>query len=1056
MAGIDVTNLVHSLGVNLAGPVQQMTNNVSYNAGAKTAPAPKQNFASSVVSSAGHIAGSIINGAAHSVAHDFTNVAHGISQGLPHIGSIAQNQQYIDHSIKQIHSAHQTYSQQYASGKITKERYNKLLKDLGGQYSDLSKKSSDNAKTIKPVDFAKSLGTVASLPLAGGNLVGQGKIATTLGATASPKSGLVGAALKAPIKAALIDAPVGQAPGSIAENVQNKNFKGAALQAGALVGAPIAVAGAAKVLPKVAAAFKDEQGFANALKFKNGTIQSVLNDYQKAGDNKSYQKLANQAKVAIDHFQAEGRTPGDIANYHATTPGHLPTANMTVEEFLAQNHDLAQASKEAQRGVATGQLALDASGKAVPKEKIPLVGAGRFSQSEQKALADRMSAADGYSGRMKVLEDDFKAKLAHTQNPSVFRALHDAAAIEDPAERAAAIKGINGTRSLVKPSSGSPTLDELIAGKNQPKIPGLELSTDKAPRPVKMPGGYIPIIKPEGAAGFKNAKKVSDTVLNPEKGILAPFTRFLRGKGVSGESTDNGMVRAALKESLDSRLKGTEFEGQGQTILKALNKAMGETKGVYDPRLLRVKPFAGAVNIEDALGVNSSQAKLISKTLRGAYADLPVSVRGLGGKITDKAIQAGGPLMTNYLKAQGYGRFTANPFFWIKQGAKGEFIGQAETGGKALNVGKTLNSMLGTAPKADTQAALKEAGWFAKGQEAGSEGDFFGGLLPGDVEKNIKSNEISQYLRQSLGQTAEAFAKQRGMSVADAIKDPSTKEEMDKVLQMVVGYPKDGYLNSNLAKTLNVLVFPSRFETKVGMATAKFVAAQPPVVQGAIATSMLHAKQWSDSPEGKKFQKDNADLLGLINYFSPTHTISSVMSFLGSGSAGDLGAVGGMPFGVISTILAHQGLKLPAGVTGSDNVNPKTGQPYVEKIPQTEKGRIQQGLTDLIGSMFSYPGATSGLPSKNQAIHAIPGMKQNSKDFKTIAPASTGSNKPSLVPARRVETTYGKAAPANPKSKAASTVQPKRAKVLVPKKGPTYSANGTRIRNRAVRPGQAF
>jgi hypothetical protein len=295
---------------------------------------------------------------------------------------------------------------------------------------------------------------------------------------------------------------------------------------------------------------------------------------------------------------------------------------------------------------------------------------------------------------------------------------------------------------------------------------------------------------------------------------------------------------------------------------------------------------------------------------------------------------------------------------------------------------------------------LRGQGLFTKAQSAGGEADFFGNLAP-ELGAKITGPEVSGYIQQSMGQAAEQFAKNNGTTVQDILKGADgephpLKGEFDHLMQMIVGYPKgDHALNTNLAKSLNVLVFPSRFELKVASATAHYFMAQPKVVQLAMVNNVLKANAWAGSPEGQKWQKDNADLMGLLNYFSPTHSIDAVVNFAKSGNIADLGQVGGMPFGVITTILKNQGIALPTQLTGTDT-NPATGEAYVQKLPTTTKARIQQGVTDLVGQMFSYPGATVGLPSKTATIQKyVPGLAIGKGEQKTIKPPAPSISSPS-------------------------------------------------------------
>jgi hypothetical protein len=64
------------------------------------------------------------------------------------------------------------------------------------------------------------------------------------------------------------------------------------------------------------------------------------------------------------------------------------------------------------------------------------------------------------------------------------------------------------------------------------------------------------------------------------------------------------------------------------------------------------------------------------------------------------------------------------------------------------------------------------------------------------------------------------------------------------------------------------------------------------------------------------------------------------------------------------------------GITKSPSpyLNPKTGEVVPEKVPQDTKARLEQALSDIVGSMFTYPGRIVGgenVPSKTQISQGI-------------------------------------------------------------------------------------
>ena len=78
--------------------------------------------------------------------------------------------------------------------------------------------------------------------------------------------------------------------------------------------------------------------------------------------------------------------------------------------------------------------------------------------------------------------------------------------------------------------------------------------------------------------------------------------------------------------------------------------------------------------------------------------------------------------------------------------------------------------------------------------------------------------------------------------------------------------------------------------------------------------------------------------------------------------------------------------------TSSAFINSKTGEVLPQYVPVTDRGRLQLAIEDLIGSLYTYPGATVGLPSKSSVnrfvTYGITGGK-NKADFTTKTPPLT-------------------------------------------------------------------
>lgn len=941
-------------------------------------------------SQVGHSIASAVPAVVNAVGHGIVDPFAHLIQNNINAANQGGNADSINSRRAALDAQSNSTLKDYFSGKLSKAQYNQQSKAQMQAYQNLQSEAQGNIDSVKSTaqmvpDAAQAIGTVATLGAGGLELGGAKATAEAVGAElagstgakvagrvvqgvsdtigAGKGGGIVGLPGKI-VRNAVVTQPTIQFGGQAAHDVQTGNLPAIGSDA-ALALAPAGISllakGAKAVVPAIAdalhgtaATLTDAFGVNRVKQFmaENASNPNALNTLKQM-------QLFTEDQPAV---KSGAISAGDFLKQHFSQALKVDPTTTPLNEVVAKFDTYAK-----------NDGALQAWLKENPQAGNVVVS--HDFTNTLPGIVDKLKGVEGADAPTRVDVVNKALEEAGIKNPSIRdkvggMVLQGASSKDIVAE----LK----QKHIISTPKG--LLDKGYIATNGPK--------DVA---------HLPTIETAQAAGLP-------TVGSNPHGILGKVGTTLEKVGLGLKTTPSSVTQGAITDNLNKRLEGTDFAGKGKDIMGRLHEATSKTRGVFDPRLLRATTagiIPGAVNIEHELGVSSSDAKMILKSVKGAYGDVPLGIRSAGEKLTDKTIQhlnipGTGVGMASFLKAQGYGKFSLNPFFWAKQATKGEFIGQAETGGKALNVGRTLNQMLGTAPKATTMTALRDSGVFSKGNMAGGEADFLGNLAP-ELGAKVTGPEVSGYIQQSMGQAAEQFAKNNGTTVSDILKPGDDgashplKGGLDHLMQMVVGYPKgSNALNTNLAKSLNVLVFPSRFESKVAVAAAHYFTAQPKVVQLAMINGVLKANAWAGSPDGKQWSKDNADLMGIINYFSPTHSLDAVLSFGKSGQLADLGQIGGLPFGVITTILKNQGIALPGQLTGN-NTNPATGENYVQKLPTSDKARVQQGLTDLIGQMFSYPGATVGLPSKTSEIQGLPGLKINAKDQKVVGGASGAS-----------------------------------------------------------------
>ena len=730
-----------------------------------------------------------------------------------------------------------------------------------------------------------------------------------------------------------------QAPQDISNIAHGKDIGSSAFNLAGL-GAPAIVTGlqkGAKVAGNVVgkAIFDKPGSVLHQLQFKGGeTLKSFL-DNAPASLQKKYMGIA---KVAEDHIQSEKRTAQDLINYQASHGNEI--ASMSAKEFLDQQAALAKSSNRAQSTI-KALVARAEGGDEEAKAKllqtfnhiptaseIGRIGVGKFDQTEAASLVKRVEALGGDGTKIqKFIEDAKAAREPWTLNPNVSQKVQLALTRGDIKDVTKEINSITRTRSLGKDMN------------------------------LKLDNGYFPIMKPSEAGGFVKPSQAADLV----EGRQAKFGAFGRGiekVGLSPRAVDSRQVTSVLTDKLDQRLAGTNYEGKAKEILRALRQRAGNTATAVDPRQLSVKTIGEVLG----KGTTRSEAKQVKMAVMKAYGDIPASLVGAGVKLVNKvsAIRGVGSAEQYYLRAKGAASYQYNPFFQGKVLTKSAAINMAEGGNPFARASK------------ETTDALSKAGYFDKWKSDAGLADLLGNI---DGMNGKQINRAQQHLVSSL---AESLAGANHTTVDKILADKASPlyKEFDHALATVTGYGKGGYLNSPLAKTLNVAIFPSRFDTKVLTVAAKTFARQNPATQIAIVKQLANGKQWLDSSAGQQWKKDNAALLNTLDYFTPLHTIESVANAIGSKKLVDLGQIGGMPFGFIQQILKSSGVPMPDILKQSQHTDLATGETYADKVGNTSKAKLQLGLEELLGSMFSYPGATIGLPSKTKVMEgALPFLK---------------------------------------------------------------------------------
>jgi len=438
------------------------------------------------------------------------------------------------------------------------------------------------------------------------------------------------------------------------------------------------------------------------------------------------------------------------------------------------------------------------------------------------------------------------------------------------------------------------------------------------------------------------------------------------------------------------------------TMVKKLTNYAHNPRLGFDIKGVQVRPPITDLrqlttrDIQEALKINKIQAGIVKDSISDAMLQVPIAMRGLGDKVVDYARNL--PLYNHYLSVQGAARFAWNPFFKIKLAAKTESLSQLESGGKILTVPGVNTMIRMIAPETygeiqSTRRALTEAGIFDKGKVGvfGQAG-FAGGEGFSDVgaESSALGHTLLPSQERSISSLVITQARKSGLSTEDFIK--TYPNQVRDTVQAIVGYRKSSeFLNSPMARTINYAFFPFRFNVKVAGFMARALMRTDTITQFGVLHGLYNASNWLNSAEGQSWYSQNSQLIQLLKYFTPMETLSTVARVLGQQphSVSDFGELGGLPFGWIPQVIDAT---FNTNITNTPYISPTTGDPLPKYVPITDRGHLLVAIQNMIGSLFTYPGATVGLPPKSNitkqaATFLTTGTTKTDKtDFNKVTP----------------------------------------------------------------------
>jgi hypothetical protein len=430
----------------------------------------------------------------------------------------------------------------------------------------------------------------------------------------------------------------------------------------------------------------------------------------------------------------------------------------------------------------------------------------------------------------------------------------------------------------------------------------------------------------------------------------------------------------AIKNSLGKDVDGEDVLAKLYSFIRNQTATQKWQRPIVDLRQMTNK------EIQSALKVDTKQARAIMSALNTAMMQVPVSIRGLGDKVLDFYNKI--PFASQYSRTQGATRYTYNPFFRWQQGYQTEFGALIESGGgKRLQMPglNWVNKILfpkSAASIDNTIELLQKNNIFGQGFSGmGNTGDVFGKL----------GTHLIASEKRSLAGLVELQAKRAGKDVQTYIE-----ENMDNVIDtlqtLTFSNKTKSLADSPLARTINTVFFPFRFNMKVANLMAKQMSKFNTATQVAIIANALKADEFLKSDEGIAWQTQYADAIKFFNWISPTYPLTYIAKIAGNitdpenASIGDFGLLGGLPFGMVTQILEANGI-IPGSIP---YMNPKTGDVLPKYVPQTTKAQMNLALQAFIGSVWSYPGSIMGLPGKGELIRGGVNALMGAQDFEAV------------------------------------------------------------------------
>lgn len=483
---------------------------------------------------------------------------------------------------------------------------------------------------------------------------------------------------------------------------------------------------------------------------------------------------------------------------------------------------------------------------------------------------------------------------------------------------------------------------------------------------------------------------------------MSPVGRFLTNSGLSPVGIEKGTIARAQVQKFQEFLAGfkskeIDVEGSYAALRQlAFDKMrIGTSKFGMAHRAEGIFSLS-AKDIEDGLRVSSDAARVYREAIQKSR-NVPVALQGLGPAAVNalRSMPVIGPLMSSSIYLTNLGHFTISPAHALRYVTKTGLFSLGE--GSGVNLGRIgtalrkldpgiklpnlfggekyqlpgLKTLIGEDAKPSTLMLIEDAFYSKKGLDAidvVNDSDLTSAVnfkqIAGSRNHNVFLEGIKYDERQTTANIFYSIGKRNGLRgnidsvVRQVMSDEKIFNQASDVAEGIVGY-KSGVLQSPLMKTINIIAYPLRFDTKVAMLTSNFIERQNPLVQKSIIQGAMNMVEWSQSEGGKQWIKDNDAFVKLFNNLIPYGSIAEAIGATAKGEFTDIGLIGGLPFGFIQSILTQE------GIIKNDYVNPKTNREGYQTVPTSLSEGGALAVSGLLRHFFPLPIYTFSL----QKIH---------------------------------------------------------------------------------------